>query len=233
MRIAALVAVSLLIAGCSREVGGDVGQSQTIAPPAPAPSAAPSTPPAAGAPITTIVSWIEAGHPVDPAAYHVATRDGVTTQLGDDVAFSASSGTVACMTDARHTSGTLACLVRLANPPPRPETPTANGRAAGSTLTASTCRSVRPRRPGPVRLRQWTRAGQRGHAVDRGLPLPLLSSGPVLRELRPSVRGPVRQRRDRAVRLPEAGAATRRRGRCVRLLRCTRHKLTRRTRFSD
>ncbi|KBE41253.1 lipoprotein LppI [Mycobacterium tuberculosis H1856] len=122
MRIAALVAVSLLIAGCSREVGGDVGQSQTIAPPAPAPSAAPSTPPAAGAPITTIVSWIEAGHPVDPAAYHVATRDGVTTQLGDDVAFSASSGTVACMTDARHTSGTLACLVRLANPPPRPET---------------------------------------------------------------------------------------------------------------
>lgn len=108
--------------GCSREVGGDVGQSQTIAPPAPAPSAAPSTPPAAGAPITTIVSWIEAGHPVDPAAYHVATRDGVTTQLGDDVAFSASSGTVACMTDARHTSGTLACLVRLANPPPRPET---------------------------------------------------------------------------------------------------------------
>lgn len=99
-----------------------VGQSQTIAPPAPAPSAAPSTPPAAGAPITTIVSWIEAGHPVDPAAYHVATRDGVTTQLGDDVAFSASSGTVACMTDARHTSGTLACLVRLANPPPRPET---------------------------------------------------------------------------------------------------------------
>lgn len=234
MRIAALVAVSLLIAGCSREVGGDVGQSQTIAPPAPAPSAAPSTPPAAGAPITTIVSWIEAGHPVDPAAYHVATRDGVTTQLGDDVAFSASSGTVACMTDARHTSGTLACLVRLANPPPRPET--AYGEWKGGWVDFDGIHlqvGSGPRRPGPVRLRQWTRAGQRGHAVDRGLPLPLLSSGPVLRELRPSVRGPVRQRRDRAVRLPEAGAATRRRGRCVRLLRCTRHKLTRRTRFSD
>lgn len=129
MRIAALVAMSFLVAGCSHTVGGNSGQTQTTqastgmsaTPPSgkpPAPSAAPT----AGAPISAVISWIEAGHPADPSRYHDATRDGATTALGDDIAFTAAAGTVSCMTDAQHTGSALACLVKLTDPPPAPAT---------------------------------------------------------------------------------------------------------------
>ena len=51
-----------------------------------------SAPPAAGAQISDVIAWIEAGHPADPARYHSATRDGVTTQLGNDITLSSASG---------------------------------------------------------------------------------------------------------------------------------------------
>jgi hypothetical protein len=129
MRIAALIAVSLLIAGCSDTGNGNSGQTQTSAPSA-VPSSAgkpsvPSSAPPVGAAISDVIAWIEAGHPADPGRYHGVTRDGVTTQLGKDIAFSATAGAgrpVVCMTDSKHTGGALACLVDLANPPPRPET---------------------------------------------------------------------------------------------------------------
>ncbi|HET9877381.1 MAG TPA: hypothetical protein VFQ37_16735, partial [Mycobacterium sp.] len=82
-----------------------------------------SAPPGAGAAISEVISWIEAGRPADPAAYHSATRDGQTTDLGDDIAFTAPpgpSGATSCMTDSGHAGGALACLVNLADPPPRP-----------------------------------------------------------------------------------------------------------------
>lgn len=58
-----------------------------------------------------------------------------------------------------------------------------------------------------------------------------LIQGPMLSDFSSAAKA--WSRANSVFRLPEAGAATRRRGRCVRLLRCTRHKLTRRTRFSD
>jgi hypothetical protein len=133
MRIAALVAVSLLVAGCSHAGGGQSGQTQTTtqtsAATTTAPSGskpqAPSTAPAAGAAISDVIAWIEAGHPADPGHYHTATRDGVSNPLGDDIAFTANAGAggpVSCMTDSKHTGSALACLVNLTNPPPRPET---------------------------------------------------------------------------------------------------------------
>jgi hypothetical protein len=139
MRITALVALSLLVAGCSHTGGGQSGQTPNTtavsgaSPTTTATSAGskPSTAPGAGAPISAVVTWIEAGHPADPARYHSATRDGVTTQLGNDIAFTSPSGPsgpsgsgrpVACMTDSKHTGGALACLVDLTNPPPRPAT---------------------------------------------------------------------------------------------------------------
>jgi hypothetical protein len=128
MRIAALVALTLLVAGCSH---GHPGQSQpgagapgstpattTTASGKPAPSAAP----AADAAIAQVIAWIEAGHPADPAGFHTATRDGVVTPLGDDIAFTAQAGKVACMTDAKHTGPAPVCLVELTNPPPAPAT---------------------------------------------------------------------------------------------------------------
>ena len=135
MRIAALVAVSLLVAGCSHSVGDRSGQPQTSVPTSPTTAAAsPSKPaaasaaPAAGAQISGVIAWIEAGHPVDPGRYHSASRAGITTQLGTDIAFVVPAGQsdtgrpVTCMTDSKHTDGALACLVNLTNPPPRPET---------------------------------------------------------------------------------------------------------------
>lgn len=129
--MAALVTVSVLLAGCSHSGGGQSAQSQgpnTTAVPgsSPAttvsPASKPSALPAAGAPISDVIAWIEAGHPADPVRYHAVTRDGVTTQLGNDIAFSVPAAKVACTTDSAHTGGALTCLVDLAGPPPRPDT---------------------------------------------------------------------------------------------------------------
>ncbi len=123
MRIAALVAVSLLVAGCSHSVGGQSEQNRTTSGSKP-PAA--SAAPAAGTAISDVIAWIEAGHPTDPSRYHTATRDGATTPLGSDIALTANAGNgagkVSCMTDSQHSGGALACLVDLATPPPRPDT---------------------------------------------------------------------------------------------------------------
>jgi hypothetical protein len=132
MRIAALVAVSLLIAGCSHTSSGGSGQAPNTtgvsgaSPTTPASKPAspsggqPAGAPAAGAPISAVIAWIEAGHPADPARYHAVTRDGVITQLGNDIAFTAAAGAAVCMTDSKHTGGAPVCLVKLTNPPPQP-----------------------------------------------------------------------------------------------------------------
>jgi hypothetical protein len=133
MRIAALVAVSFLVAGCSHGGNSHTEQTQTTTqasetsqPSTTAPSGSKPPPssagPNAGAAISDVIAWIEAGHPADPGRYHTATRDGATTSLGDDIALSAQAGKVDCMTDSKHMPGALACLVTLTNPPPRPAT---------------------------------------------------------------------------------------------------------------
>src|SRR5271170_7355505 len=126
MRIAALVTVLLLVAGCSHPHEGQSGQPQSSSPATPAPTSGklpgPSTPPAAGAAISDVIAWIEAGHPADPVRYHAVTRDGVITQLGSDIAFTVPAAEVACVTDSKHTGSALVCLVDLAKPPPRPDT---------------------------------------------------------------------------------------------------------------
>ncbi len=85
------------------------------------------------APISDVIAWIEAGHPADPGHYHIAIRDGATTPLGDDIAFTAAAGKVSCLTDSKHTDGALVCLVNLSNPPPAP--PTSYGDWQGGWVT--------------------------------------------------------------------------------------------------
>jgi hypothetical protein len=84
-------------------------------------STTPARPPGPGAPISDVIAWVEAGTPADPGRYHSATRDGATTDLGEDVGFVTPSGKTNCMTDTTHSAGALACLVDLKNPPPRPK----------------------------------------------------------------------------------------------------------------
>src|SRR3954464_8765591 len=128
MRIAGLIAASVLVAGCSQSVAGDAQRAtpSVAAPPSstrPAPSTTPSTsrtPPGPGAPMSDVVVWGEAGAPADASRYHSATRDGATTDLGGDIAFVTPSGKTNCMTDAKYSNGALACLVDLKDPPPRP-----------------------------------------------------------------------------------------------------------------
>lgn len=131
MRIAALTTVLLLVAGCSHTVGGQSRQTQSpdttaVSGYAPTSVNKPSTAPAASAPISDVIAWIEAGHPADPTRYHAVTRDGATTQLGNDIAFALpavpESRPVRCTTDSTHTGNALVCLVDLANPPPKPDT---------------------------------------------------------------------------------------------------------------
>lgn len=71
--------------------------------------------------MSAVIAWVEAGAPADPGRYHSASRDGDTTDLGQDVAFVTPSGKTNCMTDSKNSSGALACLVNLTNPPPRPD----------------------------------------------------------------------------------------------------------------
>lgn len=125
MRIAALVALTLLAAGCSpghhgqpRPAGQASGTSSTTT----AAASGQPGPPAADAATSEVIAWIEAGHPADPAGFHSVTRDGVATPLGGDVAFAAQTGKVVCMTDAKHTGPAPVCLVELTNPPAAPMT---------------------------------------------------------------------------------------------------------------
>jgi hypothetical protein len=131
MRVAPVVVVALvLVASCSENVGGRPSAgSSTTTPTASRTLAAPSTTktapaqgvPAAGSPIADVITWIEAGEPADPAAYHSATRDGSVTRLQNgDVGFTAPSGKASCMTDSMFSSGDLACLVQFVDKPKQP-----------------------------------------------------------------------------------------------------------------
>lgn len=132
MRIAGVIAVTALVAACSQSVGGDAEPSSSpqAAPPSATTTttaqAAPSAtrPPGEGAPIDEVIAWVEAGPATDPGGYHEAYLDGVTTRLGDEIAFTAASGapnsTTQCITDAQYNSGGLTCLLELDSPAPRP-----------------------------------------------------------------------------------------------------------------
>jgi hypothetical protein len=161
MRIAALVAVPLLVAGCSH-LGGNSGQPQTSTAPSAGTSATssagpsgskppvPSGAPGPGAAISDVIAWIEAAHPTDPGRYHSAVREGATTPLGNDIALTVQAGKVSCMTDSEHTGAALACLVALTNPPPRPDTAYGDWKGGwvdfdGTTLQVGSARAD----PGP------------------------------------------------------------------------------------
>ncbi len=129
-----LIAVTALVAACSQSVGGEADPSRSSLPTPPSststntgasPSAgATGPPPGESTPIEDVIAWIEAGTPADAGAYHEAYLDGVTTRLGDDIAFTAPSGapneTTQCITDGMYNDGTLSCLLALNSPAPRP-----------------------------------------------------------------------------------------------------------------
>lgn len=130
MRMARLIAACALLAGCSTATDG---QAQRIEPIPPNQSASspsrtasttttkPAAAPAPGAPVADVIAWIDAGGSADAGQYHVAFREGQTTELGGDVAFTTPTGKTSCMTDSQYADGALACLVDLVDPPPRPD----------------------------------------------------------------------------------------------------------------
>lgn len=131
MRIAVLLAASVLVAGCSQAQQSQPGKLTPISPSrtssaaastsatSPASTTAKPTPaPGPAATPAEALSWVESAGPVDAADFHVALRGGTSTPLVDDVAFTTASGT-SCMTDVKRGAG-LACLVNLTDPPPQP-----------------------------------------------------------------------------------------------------------------
>ena len=130
MRIAVLFAASVLVAGCSQSQQSQPGKLTPISPSRTASTSAGATTPtssspagitpapSAGATQAEALAWVEGAGPVDSAGFHVALRNGTSTPLADDVAFTTPSGTN-CMTDVKRGGG-LACLVNLADPPPQP-----------------------------------------------------------------------------------------------------------------
>lgn len=125
-----MIAASLLVAGCSHTTGGHSESTSETTPTSAGPATGasggkppgPAAAPAPGSAVSDVIAWIAAAHPTDPARYHTATRDGVATPLGDDIALAGVGGKVSCMTDAAHTGGALICLVHLNAPAPAPAT---------------------------------------------------------------------------------------------------------------
>jgi hypothetical protein len=140
MRVAVMFAASVLVAGCSQQPAGSPGATE-LTPITPTRTAgAPTTPPTttttgkassspptsasarapeADAPVQEVIGWVEAGPPVDGADFRVALRNGITTDLEGDTAFTTASG-ISCMTEGTRVAGGLACLVNLTDPPPQP-----------------------------------------------------------------------------------------------------------------
>ena len=128
MRIAVLLAASVLVAGCSQAQQSQPGKLTPISrtstaardsPTSTASSTVKMTPaPGQSATPSEALSWVESAGPVDAADFHVALRGGTSTPLADDVAFTTPFGTT-CMTDVKRGAG-LACLVNLTDPPPQP-----------------------------------------------------------------------------------------------------------------
>jgi hypothetical protein len=79
----------------------------------------PTTAPAAGTPMSRVIKWVEAGTPAEPSGFHTATRDGQPTNLGEDIAFVAPSGSARCATD-KNLGGQLACLIKADDLPSKP-----------------------------------------------------------------------------------------------------------------
>jgi hypothetical protein len=79
----------------------------------------PGAAPGVGASAAEATRWVEAAPPVDAADFHVALRNGTSTPLDDDIAFTTPSGT-SCMTDIKRIARNLACLVNLSDPPAQP-----------------------------------------------------------------------------------------------------------------
>ena len=127
MRTAVVFAASLLLAGCSQAQDSRTGSTR-LTPISPSHSAsstrsagttaATTAAPDPGVPVAAALAWVQGAGPVDAAEFHVALRNGTSTPLADDVAFTTPSGTT-CMTDTKRGGG-LACLVNLADPPPPP-----------------------------------------------------------------------------------------------------------------
>ena len=230
MRIAVLIAASVLVGGCSQGVDGDAEQAEpSRSAPAsttrsmprttsPTPTT-PAKPPAEGAPVADVIAFIEAGRTADIGQYHSATRDGRTTQLGEDVAFTTPSGTSSCMTDSKDFGGALACLVDLSDPPPPPADVYGEWKARLGRLRRADHRSwFGAWRSRPIHQRRRPRASLRRRAGLRRLPVPVRPRRLVLRQLRPPVGRPVQRRGRRAVRLPADGGTTSRNRREVQLL---------------
>ena len=226
MRVAALIAVSLLVAGCSHTVGGQSGQTQTSpgsSPSTPAPSGGksprrpPHRPPAPRSPtssrgsrraIPPIRAAITARRATAPPRHSVTTSPSPAT-----------AGKASCTTDSKHTGGALACLVSLTSPPPQPDTAYGKWQGGwvdfdGTKLQVGAARAD----PGPFVNGDGPELANGDTLVVRRLPLPRRPSGTVLRELRTPVGGAVRPRRHPAVRLPAIGAAAGRRRYRVQLL---------------
>ena len=130
MRNAVLIAAALLVAGCS--AGGHQTSRPTVLTPI-SPShgertseSAPTTSASAGkgapgadAAVPDAIAWVQAAGPADAADFRVALRGGVSTSIGEDVAFTTPFGTQ-CMTDVKRSASDLACLVALTDPPTAP-----------------------------------------------------------------------------------------------------------------
>lgn len=142
MRIAVLFAASVLVAGCSglstdrpgptaltpispSHIAGKSATSSTRTSMSTATSTsnrsavASADAPEPGAPVDEAIAWVAAAAPVDGKDFQVALRNGATTSLGQDYAFTTPSGT-SCMTDTKRGSAALSCLVDLTAPPSQP-----------------------------------------------------------------------------------------------------------------
>ncbi|MDH6195181.1 hypothetical protein M2272_001810 [Mycobacterium frederiksbergense] len=134
MRIAVTIGAAVLLTACSPGGGQEskpVSQPRLSVPASATPTTStkhtpttttsplPTTAPAPGTPMSHVIKWVEAGTPADLSGFHTATREGQSTDLGEDIAFVVPSAHARCATD-KLVDGQLACLIQAGGLPSKP-----------------------------------------------------------------------------------------------------------------
>ncbi|MQY31147.1 hypothetical protein NRB56_67550 [Nocardia sp. RB56] len=133
MSVTGIGALCLLLTSCGGLHGHPVPATDTPGAAFPTSKAAAATP---GTTLPELTAWVQGGESVDRKGFHTVTREGATTDLGDDVAFTSPSQKIKCMTSSKMSpyAGGLSCLVQLVDPPARPAAVPADSNWVGGWL---------------------------------------------------------------------------------------------------
>ncbi|WP_327110332.1 DUF3558 domain-containing protein [Nocardia sp. NBC_01730] len=118
MRIAALVAIALVLSACSQT---KAGKPQGVAGSSSQANTSSTAAPSRESSLQDRISWVQQGTPIDLGGFHSARiENGPTTDLKADIAFVSPTGKISCITGVAYSIEGFDCEVELKTPMPQP-----------------------------------------------------------------------------------------------------------------